>query len=140
MFSCGERSNHSAQLAGHARLFGANLGYDSPYIAVIASERMREEMVDHPNQDGKVHLYSGPGTRPMTPRGEAAPPQGPRWTNPDPNPNPNLNPNPKPLDPQCHDVPGWTDYKGRTCADYTERCTYGGGKDTNTNTNTNTKH
>ena len=78
VFSCGERSNYSAQLAGHARLFGANLGYDSPYIAVIASERMREEMVDHPNQDGKVHLYSGPGTQPMTPRGEAAPPQGPK--------------------------------------------------------------
>ena len=80
VFSCGERSNHSAQLAGHARLFGANLGYDSPYIAVIASERMREEMVDHPNQDGKVHLYSGPGTRPMTPRGEGhgAPSQGPK--------------------------------------------------------------
>ena len=35
------------------------LGYtESPYIAVVAAERMREELTDESHRNGKVHRYS----------------------------------------------------------------------------------
>ena len=59
VFSCGERSNQGAQVAGHAKAYGAKLGYtESPYIAVVAAGRMREELINESYRDGKVHRYS----------------------------------------------------------------------------------
>jgi hypothetical protein len=55
IFTCGERSNLGAQTAGHALAFGANVGYDAPVMAVVASGRMREDMSRV--QNGKVHRY-----------------------------------------------------------------------------------
>ena len=31
---------------------------ESPYIAVVAAERMREELTDESHRNGKVHRYS----------------------------------------------------------------------------------
>ena len=59
VFSCGERSNQGAQVAGHAKAYGAKLGYtESPYIAVVAAGRMREELINESHRNGKVHRYS----------------------------------------------------------------------------------
>jgi len=53
--SCGDRSNEGAQMAGVANVYGTNLGYDSPFIAVVASGRMNEKLDDI--QNGGVHRY-----------------------------------------------------------------------------------
>ena len=53
--SCGERSNEGAHLAGGANVYGANLGYDSPFVAVVAGGRMTENLDDI--QNGGVHRY-----------------------------------------------------------------------------------
>ena len=55
VISCGERSNDGAHLAGQAMLYGNNLGYESPYIAVVATGRMHEDLEDIVN--GGVHRY-----------------------------------------------------------------------------------
>ena len=65
VFSCGERSNQGAQVAGHAKAYGAKLGYtESPYIAVVAAGRMREELTDKSHVNGKVHRYSAAAIEP----------------------------------------------------------------------------
>lgn len=68
--SCGERSNEGAHLAGGANVYGANLGYDSPFIAVVAAGRMNENLDD--TQNGGVHRYGAKraaerGSRPASP-------------------------------------------------------------------------
>ena len=53
-------------------MFGANLGYDSPYIAVVATGRMREELGGV--QNGKVHRYGATASRKDSRRSEPSPP------------------------------------------------------------------
>ena len=63
VFSCGERGSFGAQTAGYAQAYGYNIGYESPFIAVIAGDRMLEDMSEV--QNGKVHHYgSGSGLLP----------------------------------------------------------------------------
>ena len=75
VISCGERSDEGAHLAGGANVYGANLGYDSPFIAVVAAGRMNEKLDDI--QNGGVHRYgakraaqrdSNPGSRAASPK------------------------------------------------------------------------
>ena len=63
VFSCGERGSFGAQTAGYAQAYGYNIGYESPFIAVVAGDRMLEDMSEV--QNGKVHHYgSGSGLLP----------------------------------------------------------------------------
>ena len=63
VFTCGERGSFGAQAAGYAQAYGYNIGYESPFIAVVAGDRMIEDMSAVHN--GKVHHYgSGSGLLP----------------------------------------------------------------------------